>query len=303
MISPAQVIEDCSEPSELLDPDLVEQRWPELCRGLPRPRIPSARAALARLRRNPADLGPDFSRLLRALAPQLGGLDRPSPIPVPAWSTRIRPLLHKPKPALVALTARPDQPLRLKDHELRLRSSPRGRLERLLLELRPSTGVLTNARSVLLLCQPDESATLALNFHTDDLVEQPESLTVLSTLLQLSVTPCATGGHRLGRLLRDSRDHRDTTRLALEQNVVEAFGDAAAAFPVRLGSRPISAEEARHSISVAIMRLVVLLFLEDRALLPTDTWLYLRSYAIQTLSAELRERRRRGEAVHDPATG
>lgn len=182
-------------------------------------------------------------------------------------------------------------------------ATPADRLARLLRAHRVSLGLVTDGRWWTLVWAPEGGVTTTATFDTIEwnTADDRNSVRAFRSLLGRTRFFGVPDEETLVPLLEESgRNQEDVTdalgvqvRKAVEL-LVEAIGRADTAARGRgergLADRKVKAGEVyRGSVSV-MMRVVFLLFAEERGLLPADNAVYARAYSAGQLCAELEQR-------------
>ncbi len=196
------------------------------------------------------------------------------------------------------------------------RYPPTAKFERLLRHLRVPVGLLTNRRELRLVYAPHGESTGHLTFRFDDLAEiggRP-ILDALVALLHAERFFSLPADEGLTALLRESRERQANVTTELAEQVMDAlqillsgfqaaaerdpegygavFADALERTVVSHHQVTDAATEADHvyrGLLTVMLRLVFLLFAEDRGLLPTDHPLYRDHFSVLALFARLQE--------------
>lgn len=179
------------------------------------------------------------------------------------------------------------------------RAAPQARFERLLREAGVPAGVLTNGHELRLVYAPRGESSGHLTFRVADLLTpagrpMAGALVMLLGAERLFTVPKA---QRLGELLRQSRVHQNAVSTELADQVLGALYELSAGFQGAddLRGGALLAEALREApgdvyggLLTTLLRLVFVLYAEDRALLPADA-LYQQSYSVGGLFERLRE--------------
>ena len=182
-----------------------------------------------------------------------------------------------------------------------LEASPQGRMERLLRGAGVPAGVLSNGVAIRLISAPRGESSGWMDFRFADLVQTAgrplcAALRLLLSEQRLLALPRS---QRLAALLEDSRKYQNEVSERLSEQVMHALyellrglqaaHDASAGELLR---EPLSAEGDRNEIYRAllavILRLVFLLYAEERGMLPEDE-IFTRHYSVAGLYRRLRE--------------
>ena len=165
----------------------------------------------------------------------------------------------------------------------RLEASAHGRLERLLRQTRVPAGLLFNGRTLRLLSAPYGESSGWLDLHVVDMAQtagRPIS-TALRLLLNQQRLLSLPRAQRLAALLNDSRKFQNEVSERLAGQVLhglyellrgfQAAHDASGAELLRqpLAEHP---DEVYRALLTVILRLVFLLYAEERDMLPEDAY-------------------------------
>jgi hypothetical protein len=180
-----------------------------------------------------------------------------------------------------------------------LRLSPHSRMERLLRETGVPAGLLVNGRTLRLVSAPRGESSGWLDFQVAEMV-QPAGRPICSALrLLLSERRLlAFPRHqRLAALLSDSRKFQNEVSEQLAEQVLHALYEVLRGFQAAhdgstgtllrefLADHP---DEVYRALLTVILRLVFLLYAEERDMLPKDQT-FLRFYSLAGLHERLRE--------------
>ena len=189
------------------------------------------------------------------------------------------------------------------DHVVRkgghLEASAHGRMERLLRQTSVPAGVLFNGRVLRLLSAPRGESSGWLDFRVADMLQtagRPIS-TALRLLLGQPRLLSLPRAQRLAALLEDSRKYQNEVSERLAQQVLHALYEFLRGFQAAHDTS--KGELLRHSLAehpdevyrallTVILRLVFLLYSEERDMLPADDT-FLRYYSLAGLYERLRE--------------
>jgi hypothetical protein len=181
----------------------------------------------------------------------------------------------------------------------RLEASAHGRMERLLRQTGAPAGLLFNGGTVRLLSAPRGESSGWVDFRVADMVQtagRPIS-TALRLLLGEPRLLSLPRGQRLAALLDDSRKFQNEVSERLAQQVLHAlyellrgFQSAHDASKSELLREPLAEhpDEVYRALLTVILRLVFLLYAEERDMLPEDET-FLRYYSLAGLYERLRE--------------
>ena len=181
----------------------------------------------------------------------------------------------------------------------RLEISAHGRMERLLRQTGVPAGLLFNGRSLRLVSAPRGESSGWLDLHVADMVTTAGRPMVAALRLLLSETRLLSlpREKRLAALLDDSRKYQNEVSERLAEQVLHALyelvrgmqaaHDASGGALLRgpLAERP---DDIYHALLTVILRLVFLLYAEERDLLPDDET-FARHYSLAGLYERLRE--------------
>ncbi len=180
-----------------------------------------------------------------------------------------------------------------------LEASAHGRMERLLRQTGVPAGLLFNGRALRLLSAPDRESSGWLDFRVADMVQtagRPIS-TALRLLLGQPRLLSLPRPQRLAALLEDSRKFQNEVSERLAQQVLHALYDLLRGFQAahdaskgELLREPLAEhpDEVYRALLTVILRLVFLLYAEERDMLPEDET-FLRYYSLAGLYERLRE--------------
>lgn len=188
------------------------------------------------------------------------------------------------------------------------------RMERLLRETKVPIGVLNNGTQIRLLYAPHGENSGNITFHVRHMAEVAGRpiLAALNMLLREACSGATPSEARLPALLRRSREYQSTVSTTLAQQVLDSLYELLRGFQAadeRAKGELLRAVLAKNPDDVyaglltVLMRMVFLLFAEDRGIVPTDpkskqpTELYVRHYSAHGLFERLR-----ADAEHYPDT-
>jgi len=190
-------------------------------------------------------------------------------------------------------------------------ATPHQKFERLLRETGVHVGLLTNGRVFRLVYAPKGESAGWITFRLAEMlsVDGRPLLGALHMLLNqrrlLSLEP----EKRLHGLLKASREYQNTVSNALREQILAALRELLRGFEHadRVAGGAILGEVRREHLQEAyaglvtvIMRMVFVLFAEERGLLPMENDLYASSYSLTRLYAQLVEERGRfGDGLDD----
>ena len=181
----------------------------------------------------------------------------------------------------------------------RIEASPHGRMERLLRQTGVPAGLLCNGRALRLLSAPRGESSGWMDLHVADMVQTAGRF--ISTAMRLLLSErrllALPRPQRLAALLEDSRKFQNEVSERLAEQVLHALHELLRGFQSAhdaskgellreiLAERP---DEVYRALLTVILRLVFLLYAEERDMLPTDET-YLRCYSLAGLYERLRE--------------
>lgn len=177
-------------------------------------------------------------------------------------------------------------------------ASPSQRFERLLSETRVPIGLLTNGVSLRLIYKPHGENTGTLTFPVAAMTEVAGRpiLAAFHLLLDRYRLLAAPTEARLPALLARSREYQSSVSTELADQVLDALYELLRGFQAadeRAKGDLLRAALARNPADVygglltVLMRLVFLLYAEDRGLMPGSA-LYVRNYSVHSLFERLR---------------
>ncbi len=177
-------------------------------------------------------------------------------------------------------------------------ASPVQKFERLLRATDIAIGILCNGSDIRLLYAPRGENAGSLTFPVRFLTELPgrAATTALEMLLSHRRLIGVNEAQRLPALLKKSREYQGAVSTALAEQVLEALYDLVRGFQAADAKakgallREVLArdpDEIYHGLLTLLLRLVFLLFAEDRGLMPGGS-LYNRNYSIHGLFEKLR---------------
>ena len=180
-----------------------------------------------------------------------------------------------------------------------LEASAHGRMERLLRQTGVSAGLLFNGRVLRLLSAPRGESSGWLDFRVADMIQsagRPIS-TALRLLLGQTRLLSLPQSQRLSALLEDSRKFQNEVSERLAEQVLHALYELLRGFQAahdasggELLRKPLAdqPDEVYRALLIVILRLVFLLYAEERDMLPEDET-FLRYYSVAGLYERLRE--------------
>ena len=181
----------------------------------------------------------------------------------------------------------------------RLEVSAHGRMERLLRQTGVPAGLLFNGRSLRLVSAPRGESSGWLDLHVADMVKTAGRPMVAALRLLLSQTRLLSlpRDKRFAALLQDSRRFQNEVSERLAEQVLHALYELLRGFQAAhdasrsallrepLAERP---DDIYHALLTVILRLVFLLYAEERDLLPEGET-FARHYSLAGLYERLRE--------------
>jgi hypothetical protein len=231
--------------------------------------------------------GPDLSDALTAALPE--------------YDDRLSPTYAIPDLALISIVhtgADLDKPLPEQNHGWR--ASPHARLERLLRETGVPIGLLFNHTHLRLIYAPRGESSGHLTFRFKHLLEtlgRPMAGALYALLGMERVTDVLPDAQRLPALLKESRKYQNVVSTKLAGQVLEALWQLLRGFQ-RANDETEGAllaealrenpQEVYGGLLSTLMRLVFILYAEDRGLMPASD-VYQKHYAVSGLFERLRE--------------
>ena len=188
-----------------------------------------------------------------------------------------------------------------------LDTTAHGRMERLLRETGVPAGLLVNGRSLRLISAPRGESSGYLDFHVEQMTQTAgrpiaSALRLLLNERRLLALPRA---QRLAALLEDSRRFQNEVSEKLSEQVLHALYELLRGFQAahdasggELLREPLAddPDEVYRALLTVILRLVFLLYAEEREMLPSEGT-FVRFYSVAGLHERLRE-----QAAHFPDT-
>lgn len=181
----------------------------------------------------------------------------------------------------------------------RLEAAPHGRMERLLRQTGVSAGLLVNGAALRLISAPRGESSGWLDFRVPDMAEtagRPIS-TAMRLLLSEDRLLTLSRSERLAALFEDSRKFQNEVSERLAEQVLHGLYELLRGFQAAHDAsrgellREVLAEhpdEVYRSLLTVMLRLVFLLYAEERDMLPQDET-FGRSYSLAGLYERLRE--------------
>jgi len=181
----------------------------------------------------------------------------------------------------------------------KLEASPHGRMERLLRQTGVPAGLLFNGRALRLLSAPRGESSGWVDFRVADMIQTAgrpiaSALRLLLSQVRLLSMPKE---QRLAALLEDSRKFQNEVSERLAEQVLHALYELLRGFQAghdaskgellkeQLAEHP---DEVYRGLLTVILRLVFLLYAEERDMLPASET-FLRHYSLAGLYERLRE--------------
>jgi len=179
-------------------------------------------------------------------------------------------------------------------------ASPADRLAHALRTRKVTLGLVTNGTDWTLVCAPTGGATTTATWTRHTWFDEPDTLKAFAALLSRLRFFGVADDQTLPALLAASMDRQEeiTTRLseqsrAVVEMLVACIGRIDAEHHAQTGDTllPATVEPAEvyQGAVTVLMRMVFLLYAEERGLLPLDDDTYADAYAVSTLAAQLRE--------------
>ncbi len=178
-------------------------------------------------------------------------------------------------------------------------ATPQARFERLLRETKVSIGLLFNGIQLRLVYAPSGESSGYLTFPVKAMCEVAGRPIVSALHMLLSAERLFTleSSRRLPAILREGRKYQNEVSTALAEQVLAALNELLRGFQAAneatknelLGE--VLASDPNHvygGLLTSLMRLVFVLYAEDRGLLPADP-IYVNSYSVEGLFERLRE--------------
>ena len=185
-------------------------------------------------------------------------------------------------------------------HRGGLEASAHGRMERLLRQTGVPAGVICNGRTIRLVSAPRGETSGWLDFRVADMVQtagRPIS-TALRLLLNERRLLTLPRAQRLAALLEDSRKFQNEVSERLAEQVLHALYEFLRGFQAahdasrgELLRQPLAdhPDDVYRALLTVILRLVFLLYAEERDMLPTEDETFERYYSLAGLHERLRE--------------
>jgi hypothetical protein len=180
-----------------------------------------------------------------------------------------------------------------------LEASAHGRMERLLRQTRVTAGLLFNGRALRLLSAPRGESSGWLDFRVEDMVQTAgrSISTAMRLLLNQARLLSLPHSQRLAALLKESRKFQNEVSERLAEQVLHALYELLRGFQAahdaskgNLLREPLvgNPDAVYRALLTVILRLVFLLYAEERDMLPEDET-FLRFYSLAGLYERLRE--------------
>ena len=180
-----------------------------------------------------------------------------------------------------------------------LDASPQSRMERLLRAVDVPAGLIFNGRAIRLVSAPPGEGSGWIDFQVADMLETAGRLIVGAMRLLLGQVRllAAPTKSRLPTLLRESRNYQNVVSERLAEQVLHALYELVRGFQAAQdfsGGKLLEKQLARdpdevyRALLTVLLRLVFLLYAEQRDMLPDDET-YVRYYSVAGLYDRLRE--------------
>ena len=179
--------------------------------------------------------------------------------------------------------------------------SPQKKFERLLYETGISVGVIIQGTAVRLIYRPEEQQSGYITFPLDPLLKPAGRLacSALKAILNHDRMHRLPSRQRLHHILAESRKYQNEVSTQLAEQVLAALFELLKGFEAAdeearghvlrgLRDRSDRTHEIYEGLLTVLMRLVFLLYAEEREMFPTDD-LFVRNYSIAGLFARLVE--------------
>jgi hypothetical protein len=183
-------------------------------------------------------------------------------------------------------------------HERGWQASPQARFERLLRQTGVSTGLLVNGREIRLVYAPEKELSGHITFKLTDMVQVAGRpiFAALQMLLGSERLYSVADKERLPAILANSRKYQNVVSTQLAEQVLEALYELLRGFQAANDQtkgellRDVLARDpdhVYHGLLTTLLRLVFVLYAEDRGLLSTDP-IYSNYYSVRGLYERLR---------------
>jgi len=218
-----------------------------------------------------------------------------------------RVVVHKDKPVLLVQIVPRDQALERQDRQLgKWKASPTTKLERLLRDTGHELGLLTNGESFRLMFAPSGMNSGAITWTSPGLVQEKATLDAFATLLGRKIlVPAGKDELSLLDICKLSRERQGDVadQLGLQvrnglERLIWAWDTADRAADGDLLAGMPEDEVYEMGLSV-MMRLVFLLYAEERSLLPHGEVLYDQGYGLTYLWHRLQDQKRERQSTLD----
>lgn len=183
-------------------------------------------------------------------------------------------------------------------HDRGWQASPQARFERLLRQTGVSTGLLVNGREIRLVYAPEKELSGHITFKLTEMVQVAGRpiFAALQMLLGSERLYSVADKERLPAILSNSRKYQNVVSTKLAEQVLEALYELLRGFQAANDQmkgellRDVLAQDpdhVYHGLLTTLLRLVFVLYAEDRGLLSTDP-IYSNYYSIRGLYERLR---------------
>lgn len=231
---------------------------------------------------------PEFGETLRPSYAVRNLYYQPGDADSPAWALLIQTLLPR--------TSFDDPGA---EESRRWHASPQVRLERLLRETGVPAGILWNGVALRLVYAPRGESSGHLTWPLSALLEVGGRSLLSALDMLLGSGPLFSAPHRqsLLHILRESRKYQNVVSTKLAAQVLEALNELLRGFESASAARhgalldSLIREEPEHvygGLLASLLRIVFILYAEERGLLPTDE-VYVRGYSLTGLFDKLRQ--------------
>jgi hypothetical protein len=185
------------------------------------------------------------------------------------------------------------------------------RFERLLRDTGVHAGLLSNGKVFRLVYAPKGESAGWITFRLEHLLDVSGRplLGAMHMLLNERRLLSLEESKRLSGLLRSSREYQNTVSNRLREQILSALrellvgfqhADRVAGGAILRDYRAEARQEIYSGLVTVLMRMVFVLYAEERGLLPMDHDLYASAYSLSRLHAQLREDRDRyGDTIND----
>ena len=179
-------------------------------------------------------------------------------------------------------------------------AAPHIRMERLLRHTDVTAGLLFNGRALRLVSAPKGESSGWLDFHLADMVQTAGRpiCTAMRLLLNERRLLTVPTNNRLAALLEDSRKYQNEVSKELSEQVLHALYELLRGFQAAhdgskgtLLAAPLSdnPDEVYRGLLTLVLRLIFLLYAEERDMLAQDDEVFLDGYSLTALHKRLRE--------------